>query len=56
MSVSTGRDGLKTLEVITAIHISHGTGTMVPLPLAGGLDHMEMYRNLPFVAVLKAEG
>ena len=41
-SVSTGRDGLKTLEVITAMHISHGTGTIAPLPLAGGLDHMEI--------------
>jgi len=41
-SVSTGRDGLKALEVITAIHISHKTGTQVPLPLAEGLDHVEI--------------
>ncbi len=41
-SVSTGRDGLKALEVITAIHISHKTGTQVPLPLAQGLDLMEI--------------
>ena len=34
-SVSTGRDGLKALEVITAMHISHKTGTQVPLPLGG---------------------
>ena len=41
-SVSTGRDGLKALEVITAMHISHKTGTQVPLPLAEGLDHVEI--------------
>ena len=41
-SVSTGRDGLKTLEVITAIHISHKTGTQVRLPLAPGLDELEI--------------
>ena len=41
-SVSTGRDGLKALEVITAIHISHKTGTQVPLPLAEGLDLIEI--------------
>lgn len=40
--VSTGRDGLKALEVITAMHISHKTGTQVPLPLAEGLDHVEI--------------
>ncbi len=41
-SVSTGRDGLKCLEVITAIHISHKTGTQVRLPLAQGLDELEI--------------
>ena len=41
-SVSTGRDGLKALEVITAIHISHKTGAQVPLPLAEGLDLLEI--------------
>ena len=41
-SVSTGRDGLKALEVITAIHISHKTGTQVSLPLAPGLDEVEI--------------
>ena len=41
-SVSTGRDGLKALEVITAMHISHKTKTQVPLPLAEGLDHVEI--------------
>ncbi len=41
-SVSTGRDGLKALEVITAMHISHQTGTMVPLPLGEGLDQVEI--------------
>jgi predicted dehydrogenase len=41
-SVSTGHDGLKALEVITAMHISHKTGTQVPLPLAEGLDHVEI--------------
>ena len=41
-SVSTGLDGLKALEVLTAIHISHKTGAMVPLPLAEGLDHYEI--------------
>ena len=41
-SVSTGRDGLKALEVITAIQISHKTGAQVPLPLAAGLDLMEI--------------
>jgi predicted dehydrogenase len=41
-SVSTGRDGLKCLEVITAIHISHKTGTQVALPLAEGLDQIEI--------------
>lgn len=41
-SVSTGRDGLKALEVITAIHISHKTGAQVPLPLAPGLDDVEI--------------
>ncbi len=41
-SISTGRDGLKALEVITAMHISHKTGTQVPLPLAEGLDHVEI--------------
>ena len=41
-SVSTGRDGLKVLEVITAMHIAHKTGTQVPLPLAEGLDHVEI--------------
>jgi len=41
-SVSSGRDGLKALEVITAAHISHKTGTMVPLPLADGLDRVEI--------------
>ena len=41
-SVSTGRDGLKTLEVITAMHISHRTGTMVPLPLGEGLDQVQI--------------
>ena len=41
-SVSTGRDGLKTLEVLTAIHISHKTGAMVRLPLVEGLDQHEI--------------
>ncbi len=41
-SVSTGRDGLKTLEVITAIHISHKIGAQVRLPLAPGLDELEI--------------
>ena len=41
-SIGSGRDGLRTLEVITAIHISHKTGSMVPLPLAGGLDQLEI--------------
>ena len=41
-SVSTGRDGLKALEVITAMHISHKSQTQVPLPLAEGLDHVEI--------------
>ena len=41
-SVGTGRDGLKALEVITAIHISHRTGAMVPLPLGEGLDQVEI--------------
>mgnify|MGYP000886498569 CR=1 FL=1 len=41
-SVGTGRDGLKTLEVITALHISHKTGSMVPLPLGEGLDQVEI--------------
>ena len=41
-SVSTGRDGLKALEVITAMHISHKTGTQVPLPLVEGLDNVEI--------------
>jgi hypothetical protein len=30
------------LEVITAMHISHKTGTQVPLPLAEGLDNVEI--------------
>ena len=42
-SVSTGRDGLKALEVITAIHISHKTGAQVPMPLAAGLDSIEIH-------------
>ena len=41
-SVGTGRDGLKALEVITAIHVSHRTGAMVPLPLGEGLDQVEI--------------
>ena len=41
-SVSTGRDGLKTMEVLAAFHISHKTGAMVPLPLADGLDQYEI--------------
>ena len=41
-SVSAGRDGLKALEVITAMHISHKTGTQVPLPLGEGLDNVEI--------------
>jgi len=41
-SVSSGRDGLKALEVITAMHISHKTGSQVPLPLATGLDQVEI--------------
>ena len=41
-SVSTGRDGLKALEAITAMHISHKTGAQVPLPLAEGLDTVEI--------------
>ena len=41
-SISTGRDGLKALEAITAMHISHQTGAWVPLPLAMGLDHVEI--------------
>jgi len=41
-SVGTGRDGLKALEVITAMHISHRTGAMVPLPLGEGLDQVEI--------------
>ncbi len=41
-SVSTGSDGLKALEVITAMHISHKTKTLVPLPLEEGLDHVEI--------------
>ena len=41
-SVSTGRDGLRALEVITAIHVSHRTGSMVPMPLGEGLDQIEI--------------
>lgn len=41
-SVSTGRDGLITLEAITAMHISHHTGAIVPLPLGQGLDQLEI--------------
>ena len=41
-SVSTGRDGLKALEAIVAMHISHKTGAQVPLPLADGLDRVEI--------------
>jgi len=41
-SVSTGRDGLLALEAITAMHISHGTGAWVALPLAPGLDQIEI--------------
>ena len=41
-SVGTGRDGLKALEIITAIHVSHRTGAMVPLPLGEGLDQVEI--------------
>jgi hypothetical protein len=41
-SISSGRDGLATLEVITAMFIAHKTGTQVPLPLASGLDHVEI--------------
>lgn len=41
-SIGTGRDGLRTLEVLTAIHVSHKTGTMVPVPLPEGLDQLEI--------------
>ena len=41
-SISTGRDGLKALEAITAMHISHQTGAWVHTPLATGLDHFEI--------------
>jgi hypothetical protein len=41
-SVGSGRDGLKSLEVITAMHMSHKTGTMVPLPLSPEQDQMEI--------------
>lgn len=41
-SISTGRDGLKALEAITAMHISHQTGAWAPTPLAAGLDHFEI--------------
>ena len=45
--VSTGRDGLKALEVIIAIHISHKTKTQVRLPLEEGLDQVFIrYENL----------
>jgi predicted dehydrogenase len=39
-SISSGRDGLKALEAITAMHISHQTGAWVPVPLASGLDQV----------------
>ena len=41
-SVGTGRDGLKALEVITAMHVSHKTAATVPLPLGEGLDRVEI--------------
>lgn len=41
-SVSSGREALKTLEAITAMHISHKTGAHVRLPLAEGLDNVEI--------------
>lgn len=41
-SISTGRDGLKALEAITAMHISHQTGAWVHTPLTTGLDHFEI--------------
>lgn len=41
-SISTGRDGLKALEAITAMHISHHTGAWVTTPLTTGLDHFEI--------------
>jgi predicted dehydrogenase len=41
-SVSTGRDGLKALEAITAMHISQRTGAWVSVPLPTGLDHFEI--------------
>ena len=41
-SISSGRDGLKALEVITAIHISHKTGNQVSLPLDEASEKMEI--------------
>ena len=41
-SVSTGHDGLKALEAITAMHIAHHTGAWVAVPLSTGLDHFEI--------------
>jgi predicted dehydrogenase len=41
-SISSGRDGLQTLEAITAMHISHQTGAWVPTPLGPGLDPVEI--------------
>ena len=41
-SLSSGRDGLKALEVITAIHISHKTGNQVSLPMDEASEKMEI--------------
>lgn len=41
-SVSAGQDGLKALEVITAMHISYKTGAHISLPLAEGMDTIQI--------------
>ena len=40
--VSTGRDGLRALELIVGMHISHQTQTMVPLPLDKSMETLEI--------------
>lgn len=41
-SVSTGRDGLKALEVVIAMHASHKTTRTVHLPLGEDLEQIEI--------------
>ena len=41
-SISSGRDGLKVLEVTTAIHISHKTRDQVTLPLDEASERTEI--------------